>query len=95
MTIPATYKSDVEKAVEILSELGCTEVYVFGSVAEGTYTTDSDIDIAVRGCPADRFFTAVGTLMMNLDHSLDLIDLERDRDFARHLLTHEDIIRVA
>jgi hypothetical protein len=53
------------------------------------------IDFAVRGCPADKFYYAVGKLLSELDHSVDLIDLERDTRFGDFLLTTGELIRVA
>lgn len=46
--IPVRYRNDVEKAVEILLNAGCDEVYLFGSIVDGTSTQYSDIDIAAR-----------------------------------------------
>jgi len=33
--VPLGYREDIEKAVKILENVGCKEVYLFGSLAEG------------------------------------------------------------
>jgi len=45
--IPEKIKVAIQKVMEILKSAGCTEIYLFGSIAEGRYGSDSDIDIAV------------------------------------------------
>ena len=69
--IPMEYRSDVERAVVISKEEGCREVYVFGSVAVGDTAPRSDLDIAVRGCPPERFYRLLGRLMDELMHTVD------------------------
>ncbi|MBC8234054.1 nucleotidyltransferase domain-containing protein [bacterium] len=93
--IPPDYKQDVEKAVKILKNVGCKEVYLFGSLAEGNIREESDIDIAVKGCPAGMFFHALGRLMLELEHLIDLIDLDSDDNFSRYLEQEGTLIHVA
>ena len=81
----ATFEKDIDRAVQILKEAGCTEIYLFGSVATGEANAKSDIDLAVRGCPPGRYFHILGRLMMALDHSVDLIDLDSADPFAEFL----------
>ena len=45
--LPAGIKKDIDIAKRILLEEGCKEIYIFGSITEGTFTEASDIDIAV------------------------------------------------
>jgi predicted nucleotidyltransferase len=49
-------ETDVQHAIEILVRAECREVYLFGSMATGHATADSDLDLAIRGCPKGRFF---------------------------------------
>lgn len=51
LPLPPSYKRDLERALEILRGFGCTEIYLFGSLARGEFRERSDIDLAVRGCP--------------------------------------------
>ena len=43
------YSQDIKLAIKILKTEGCTEIYLFGSLAEGDFREDSDIDLAVKG----------------------------------------------
>lgn len=86
--IPASHRSDVEKAVEILENVGCKEIYLFGSIVSGAATPESDIDLAVKGIPPALFFDVYGQLIGHLDHMVDLIDLESGDRFS-HLLQSE------
>ena len=93
--IPPDYKQDVEKAVKILKNVGCKEVYLFGSLAEGNMREESDIDIAVKGCPSGMFFYALGRLMLELEHLIDLIDLDSDDNFSRYLEQEGTLVYVS
>jgi predicted nucleotidyltransferase len=53
-------KKRVEKAATLLKSAGCKEVFLFGSVAEGNDNENSDIDIAIKGCPPGRVFFFFG-----------------------------------
>lgn len=92
--IPEAFRPDIERAVEILKEGGCSEVFLFGSLAEGYSREDSDIDMAVRGCPPSSFFHLYGKLLWELQHRVDLVDLDATDPFARWLLQNEELLRV-
>lgn len=92
--IPAEYRSDVKRAVEISKEEGCREIYVFGSVAAGGVDLFSDIDIAVRGCPPERFYSLLGRLIDELRHTVDLVDLDVETGVAEFLEEEGQLIHV-
>ena len=92
--VPDSIKRDVARGVAILKEAGCQQVYVFGSVAEGRVRPGSDIDFAVRGCPAKRFFKLQGRLLIELRCSADLIDLDADPDLTAFLEREAGMIHV-
>ena len=94
-TLPVDYRDDVRRASRILIEGGCSEVFLFGSVPQGRAGERSDIDIAVRGCPASRFFAPLGELLMELKHPVDLVDLDENSDFGDRLVTEDRLFRVA
>jgi len=87
-------KKAITRATEILISLGATEVYLFGSAASDRFTRGSDIDFAVRGLPAENYYLAVGTLLGEVRHPIDLVDLNEDTPFARHLLDRGKLVRV-
>ena len=93
-SIPDTFRADIDRAIQILKEEGCTEIYVFGSVATGESSSDSDIDLAVRGCPPGRFFHTLGRLMWELDHPVDIVDLNESSIFVRYLLGSGELVRI-
>ena len=55
---------------------------------------ESDIDLAVRGCPPQRFFHLLGRLMINLEHRVDLVDLDVPTPFVEALLARGTLVRL-
>jgi predicted nucleotidyltransferase len=92
--IPASHRHDVEKALEILKDAGCREIYIFGSLVDGTVTPKSDIDLAVKGIPHEFYFKVLARLIMQLDHPVDLIDLEEDNRFSKMIRREGNLRRV-
>lgn len=89
------FQTDVQKAVDILRDAGCTEIFLFGSVISGKTTAESDIDLAVRGCPPGKFFQLHGQLLRELSRPVDLTNLDRDDAFARYLEHEGDLLPIA
>lgn len=94
INIPSTHKEDFEKAISILKQAGSTEIYLFGSLAEGTSDKDSDIDIAVKGIPEENFFHIYGKLLTSVEHSLDLVCLDYKSNFNEYLVSKGNLLRV-
>lgn len=92
--LPKVYESDIRRAVQILKEAGCTHVFLFGSLAAGKIRDGSDIDLAIRGCPRGQFFHLLGRLLLELDHPVDLIDLDGQSAFARYLVEKGELHQV-
>jgi len=92
--LPAAFKEDIRRAVEILKESGCTDIFLFGSLGEGKVRDGSDIDIAIRGCPPGKFFHLLGKLLLALDHSVDLVNLDSQDAFARYLEKEGRILKI-
>jgi predicted nucleotidyltransferase len=93
--IPSNYKRDVERAVKILKEEGCKDVYLFGSITQGEMRKESDIDIAIKGCPSGQYFNLLGKLMIELDHPVDLVNLDKNEDLAAFLFREGELIHVS
>ena len=96
MELPDTVRVDLDKAITILKEAGCAEIYVFGSFA-GVSTTreDSDLDIAIRGLAKERFFFVYGRLLTTLSTDIDLVALDHGSPFADYLIRSGTLRRVA
>jgi len=89
------FREDLESAVKYLKAVGCTEIYIFGSLCSGRTHSQSDIDIAVRGLQPENFFSIYGELMMRLNHSVDLVDLDLQKQFGDSLINNGNLRRVA
>lgn len=59
-----------------LRRLGASEVWLFGSLATGTCTAGSDVDLAVVGLPRAAYFDALAELMASVQAPVDLVRLE-------------------
>jgi predicted nucleotidyltransferase len=93
--LPVSHRRDVEKAVKILEDVGCKEIYIFGSMVDGPVTAKSDIDLAAKGIPPGFYFKVLARLTMQLDHPVDLISLEEDNRFGNMLQREGYLHRVA
>jgi predicted nucleotidyltransferase len=85
----------IERAAKALKAAGAREVYYFGSAAKKTSIgPSSDIDIAVSGLPPEVFFKAMSDAEDAAGHPLDLVDLDDDTPFTRHLKEEGELQRV-
>ncbi|MBE2223486.1 MAG: nucleotidyltransferase domain-containing protein [Anaerolineae bacterium] len=95
-TPSSAYQKDLQQAIQILKNAGCSAIYLFGSHAIGKAHEQSDIDLAIQGCPQGQFFSIVGKLYMELDTRVDLVDLDNESDpFARRLTVSGELVPVA
>lgn len=87
-------RDDLARAVHMLKAAGCSAVYLFGSVASGTYHDGSDIDLAVSGCTPERYFSLLGSLLGELEHPVDLVDLDAPDTFAARLRHSGTLVQI-
>lgn len=92
--ISDTVRKDIDRGIGILKAGGCEAVFLFGSVVEGRSNSRSDIDFAVRGCPAGMFYRLQGKLLLELSRSADLVDLDADPETASFLQRKAELIRI-
>ena len=93
--LPNSYQDDIKKAIKILKENGAKEVFIFGSIANGKFNINSDIDIAVRGIEAEKFYKVASILMFELENEFDLIDLDdKENRFSQMLLKVGGLLKV-
>lgn len=95
MTKGSSIQQDIELAIKILQEAGAQEVFIFGSASRGTERPESDVDLAVRGLPAERFYEAVGKVILSISRPFDLIDLDERSEFTEYLERKGGLKRVA
>ena len=88
------YNKDIDKAVKILKDAGCEEIYLFGFLARGEVRENADIDLAIRGCPEGEYFSLIGKLIIELEHSVELVNLDQADDFAELLEEEGELIHV-
>ena len=67
----------VPRARDVLVDVhGARVVWLFGSMANGGVTENSDVDLAVEGLDGSRYFTALADLMAIFGGPVDLIRVE-------------------
>jgi predicted nucleotidyltransferase len=94
LNIPLKYRKDIEKATNLLKKEGCETVYLFGSMVTGKIHQNSDIDIGVKGLPAEKFFKVYSKLYMDLDNKVDLVDFDYDNQFFSLLERIGEVVKV-
>jgi predicted nucleotidyltransferase len=94
LNIPQKYKTDIEKATNLLKSEGCKTIYLFGSMVTGKIHQNSDIDIGIKGLPAEYFFKVYSKLYMDLDNKVDLVDFDYDKQFFSLLERIGEIVEV-
>jgi len=92
--LPDDYKRDIVRAIEILKNGGCSDIFLFGSLATGEYRKKSDIDLAIKGCPKGKFFHLLGKLLFELKYTVDLINLDNRDAFARYLENEGELVQI-
>ncbi|HEY73729.1 MAG: hypothetical protein B6I35_11190 [Anaerolineaceae bacterium 4572_32.2] len=92
--LPDTYQKNIRRAASIIREVGCTDVFLFGSLTAGEIRDKSDIDLAIRGCPKGKFFHLLGRLLLELDYPVDLVNLDRPDAFGRYLEKEGELVPI-
>jgi predicted nucleotidyltransferase len=84
----------ITRAAAELKSAGAREVYVFGSAAKSTGEAGYDLDLAVSGLPPSVFYRVGAHISDLIGRPVDLIDLDIDTPFTRHLRTENELVRV-
>lgn len=74
-------KQMTAKIAKLLLEMGCVEIYLFGSQVNGTADEYSDIDIGIKGLPPQKFFATHSMLEDATGKTVDLIDFDEKPQF--------------
>lgn len=82
-----------QAAALLRAEFGARDVILFGSLASpGGFTLWSDIDLAVFGVPADRFYAAIAAITgLSAEFKVDLIDAEVCKASLREAIDRDGI----
>lgn len=89
------FEARAAAAALVLRREGASEVYVFGSAPEGRARPGSDLDMAVAGLSAEKFFKVMAMARDAAGVPIDLVDLDDDSPFLRVLRQHGRLRRVA
>lgn len=96
MKVTKKIQKKLTKAIEYLKSIGCKEIILFGSLADGTFNEYSDIDIAISGLSPDKFFEAVVDLPSIVGHKVDLIPLDyASEDLETKIRTEGELLFAA
>lgn len=68
---------------------------VFRHPARGSWNDHSDLDLAVRGLQPTVYFKALGELLANSAHAVDLIDLEDGSPYSKRLIDKAELVKIA
>ena len=76
MKIETKIEKKLRKAIEYLKSIGCREIILFGSLANGTADDFSDIDLAITGLEPRTYFKAVAVISSIVGQRVDLITMD-------------------
>ena len=86
MHLKKEIEKKLAKAIEYLKSLGCKEIILFGSLADGTFNEYSDIDLAVSGIAPRNYFKAVAVLPSIIDFRVAIVALDYvSTNFAKRI----------
>jgi len=86
--IKAALASELTKIVDISKDFGAERVLLFGSCLEDVAKA-KDIDIAVSGVPARKFFEYYAEVTTAVKENVDIIDLDDVKPYLRDCINHE------
>jgi predicted nucleotidyltransferase len=70
-------RQEAQQMADVLvQQFGATQVILFGSLAKGRFTAESDIDLAVEGIEPVQFFAALASANRLTNRWVDLKPLE-------------------
>lgn len=87
-------RNDAHRIAEFLTEYyGCREIYLIGSaLSEEDFNAQSDIDLVVKGLPADKYFEALTKIRDLTEYEFDLIPYEDANALLKKRVAEEGIL---
>ena len=87
--IPKSFQRDIHIILYVLKSYNVHKVILYGSVAHGDSQSDSDLDICVEGLDDNVFFIALAECLMNVKHSVSLVDFKSIHGYFRERILKE------
>lgn len=82
-------KKRLKLAEEYLKSVGCKEIILFGSLANGMADKFSDIDLAVSGISPDIYFKSLAEISSVVGWKVDLVSMDYiSADFKESIQKH-------
>lgn len=78
-------QNDIETIKRLSSKYHAGKVVLFGSSVDSEREAN-DIDLAIDGIPADKYYKYCGELMMSLSKPVDIVDLSVPSKFVDIIL---------
>ena len=82
---------DRKKIKKLAKQYGAKKIILFGSSLKSD-SESNDIDLAVEGVPANKFFEFYGILLLSLSKPVDVIDLSKKSRFTEFILRKGQVI---
>jgi predicted nucleotidyltransferase len=76
LRIKSEIKEKLPLATEYLKSIGCKEIILFGSLANGDADESSDIDLAVSGISPRTYFKTVAEISSIVGWKVDLVTMD-------------------
>ncbi len=88
--MPVT-QDHINKAIELAKEYGVSRLLLFGSALSEPEKAE-DIDLGVEGIEPSKFFLFGGTLENILNKTVDIVPLEINSEFVKHIVKYGKFI---
>ena len=94
LNIHSKFQEDIDIAKDLLKKEGCQSIYLFGSLVTGKIHQNSDIDIGIKGLPAEKFIRVYAKLDRSLSNNVDLVDFDENSKFFALLDSLGEVIQI-
>jgi predicted nucleotidyltransferase len=77
--------AQLQACLDYLKEQGASDIYLFGTWAEGEASDSSDLDLAIRGIPGREEARIKNDLRRIAGFPVDIVLLDEPSPFATHV----------
>ena len=89
---PFAFQHDLRTLVDILQSYKVDKVILYGLLARGDASEESDVDICVEGLPEENFFVAYADCLLAAEHAISIIDLKSTYGHFRENILNDGVI---